>query len=80
MLLKIVHFLLQLLIILVFIHALASWIPQLRESKVYHLIDRIVEPLLSPLRKVIPPIGGLDITPAILIFILVIIDRVITGR
>lgn len=79
MLLKLVHLLIQLLIILVFIHALGSWFPQIRESRFYHLIDRIVEPMLRPIRQVLPYMGGIDISPMILIFILLIIDRLI-GR
>ncbi len=79
MLIKVIHLLIQLLIILVFIHALGSWIPQIRESRFYELLDRIVEPMLRPIRQVIPDIGGIDISPMILIFILVLIDRAI-GR
>ncbi len=79
MLLKLLHLLIQLLIILVFIHALGSWIPQIRESRFYELLDRIVEPLLRPIRQVVPDLGGVDISPMILIFILILIDRAI-GR
>ncbi|NPA42369.1 MAG: YggT family protein [Aquificae bacterium] len=79
MLVKLVHLLIQLLIILVFIHALGSWIPQIRESRFYELLDRIVEPMLRPIRQVLPNMGGIDISPMILIFILILIDRAI-GR
>ncbi|WP_457601466.1 YggT family protein [Hydrogenivirga sp.] len=79
MLVKVVHLLIQLLIILVFIHALGSWFPQIRESRFYELVDRIVEPMLRPIRQVLPYMGGVDISPMILIFILVVIDRLI-GR
>ncbi|MDQ7082236.1 MAG: YggT family protein [Aquificota bacterium] len=79
MLLKLLHLLIQLLIILVFIHALGSWFPQVRESRLYELIDRMVEPMLRPIRQVLPYMGGIDISPMILIFILILIDRLI-GR
>ena len=29
-------------------------------------LDRIVEPMLSPIRQVVPPMGGLDFSPLIL--------------
>jgi YggT family protein len=35
---------------------------------------RITEPALRPLRRVIPPIGGIDITPIILYFILIFVQ------
>ena len=77
MIFKIIHLLIQALILLIFIHALGSWIPQIRESKFYDLIDRIVEPMLRPIRQVLPYMGGIDISPMILIFILILIDRAI---
>lgn len=33
-------------------------------------LDRIVQPMLSPLRRFIPPIGMLDITPLVLIILI----------
>jgi len=77
MIIKILHLLIQLLIILVFIHALGSWFPQLRESRFYMYLDRIVEPMLRPIRNILPDFGGIDISPAVLIFILILIDRVL---
>ena len=79
MLFKIVHLFIQLLIILVFIHALGSWVPSIRESRFYEMLDGIVEPMLRPIRQILPNLGGIDVSPAILIFILVLIDRLI-GR
>ena len=77
MVIKILHLLIQLLIILVIIHAIGSWFPQMRESRFYMYIDRIVEPMLRPIRNLLPDLGGIDISPAILIFILILIDRVL---
>ncbi len=52
------------------IYILSSWIPGLRESSFGELLGKIYEPLLSPLRSIIPPIGGMiDISPIFLIII-----------
>jgi YggT family protein len=40
-------------------------------------IDRLVEPMLRPIRRVIPPIGMLDISPIILIVIIQIVGRIL---
>jgi YggT family protein len=77
MIVKLLHLLIQLLIILVFIHAIGSWFPQMRESRFYMYLDRIVEPMLRPIRRALPDLGGIDISPAVLIFILILIDRII---
>ncbi len=33
-------------------------------------LDRIVEPLLRPIRRALPPIGGLDFSPLVLIILI----------
>lgn len=44
------------------------------------LIKRLTDPVMNPVRKVVPPIGGIDITPIIVIFALSLIDTHIIGR
>ncbi|MBC8078888.1 MAG: YggT family protein [Gorillibacterium sp.] len=44
---------------------LMSWLPNVRDSSVGAFIGKIVEPYLSPFRKVIPPIGFIDISSLI---------------
>lgn len=57
-------------------YVLLSWIPNLRESFIGELLGKLVEPYLSPFRKIIPPIGGmLDISPIIAIFALQFVAR-----
>ncbi|NPA33225.1 MAG: YggT family protein [Aquificae bacterium] len=75
MLIKLFKLALQLLTILVFVHALASWFPSLRRSRIYWYIDWVVEPFLRPIRKVVKPVNGLDFSPLILILILTILQR-----
>jgi YggT family protein len=40
-------------------------------------IDRLVEPMLAPLRGVIPPISGIDFSPLALIIILQILRQLV---
>lgn len=48
-----------------------SWLPNARESFIGDLLGKLVEPYLSPFRRMIPPIGGmLDISPIVAIFAL----------
>jgi len=39
-------------------------------ATIVHTIHRISEPIVSPFRKILPPIGGLDFSPVAAIFIL----------
>ena len=59
---------LQTLIILVLGFAILSWIQP--GSPAYALLGRLTEPVLAPLRRVIPPIGGVDISAIVLIVLL----------
>jgi YggT family protein len=40
-------------------------------------LDSFVDPMLAPIRRVIPPVGGLDFSPAILLIVLQILGRVL---
>jgi YggT family protein len=46
---------------------LISWIPSLALSGLAGFISMIAEPILKPLQKIIPPVGGFDITPLLVI-------------
>ncbi|KAB2335339.1 YggT family protein [Cytobacillus gottheilii] len=52
------------------IYILMSWFPNARESSIGQFLARICEPYLEPFRRFIPPIGMLDISPLVAIFVL----------
>ncbi|WP_017471813.1 YggT family protein [Amphibacillus jilinensis] len=48
--------------IAIVIYILMSWFPGSRDSSIGRLLANIVEPYLEPFRKIIPPIGMLDVS------------------
>ncbi|WP_285876666.1 YggT family protein [Fictibacillus phosphorivorans] len=46
-------------------YILLSWFPNARESSIGQVIGRLVEPYLSPFRKIIPPLGMIDLSPIV---------------
>lgn len=52
------------------IYILMSWFPGARESSIGSFLARICEPFLDPFRKVIPPLGMIDISPLVAILVL----------
>jgi YggT family protein len=40
-------------------------------------IDRLVDPMLRPIQRIIPPVGGLDLSPLVLLVIVEILGRLI---
>ncbi len=70
---------------IVIMHVVVSWliafdILNVRNSKAQRLVEalsRAVEPVLAPIRRVIPPIAGIDISPIVLIIAIQIVQRAI---
>jgi YggT family protein len=66
---KILLDLVNLYSILLFVYAVLSWIPDLRGRWTYYLAA-VIEPVLMPIRRVIPPLGGLDLAFLVLLLVL----------
>lgn len=62
---------------LILAHVILSWlitfnILNISNQFVYQLyngLDRLLEPLLAPIRRFLPSVGGLDLSPVILIIL-----------
>lgn len=59
---------LQTTMIVMFAFVIISWVQP--GSPLYSTLGRLTEPLLSPLRRVIPVLGGVDLSALVLILIL----------
>jgi len=68
-----VGLLIQILGFAIFARAILSWFPIDRNGPVVQALAAITDPILDPLRKVIPPIGMIDITPMVAMFLLLFI-------
>jgi YggT family protein len=42
-------------------------------------LDRLLEPIYRPIRKVLPDFGGLDFSPMVVIILLLILHRLLEG-
>ena len=59
---------LQTMMIMVIGFAILSWVQP--GSPAYSLLGRLTEPLLAPLRRVIPSVGGVDLSALVLILVI----------
>jgi YggT family protein len=83
--LDVILIVLQLYIWLLIAAAVLSWliafnVVNMRSPVVAAVADflyRITEPLLRPIRSRMPNLGGLDVSPVILILIIILIERII---
>lgn len=75
--LQLIYFLCQLLSMAIFGRAILSWFPMGYNNPIIKFLVNITEPVLAPLRRVIPRIGMIDITPMIAIILLQAIAGII---
>lgn len=73
---RIVHLLLMIYVWIIIIRALLSWIPSPSLYPLAVILIKLTEPLLRPLRKLLPPFrtGGLDLSPMLLVIIILFLD------
>ncbi len=71
------------LIFLIFVDVIGSWIQALRVQlpdaiyRLLHMVHSIVAPILEPVRRIIPSIGGLDLSPIVTLIGLQVIQRLL---
>lgn len=66
--------------LLLVVYAVFSWIPDLRRSRWSYYLSQLIEPVLSPLRRIIPPVGGFDVAFLIVILVLQLLVRPVLAQ
>ncbi|WP_026072600.1 YggT family protein [Nodosilinea nodulosa] len=76
-----VSLLLGLMTLLFIFRIVLTWYPQVDLSKLpFALIAWPTEPFLAPVRRLVPPIGGVDITPVIWVGIVTLLREILVGQ
>lgn len=78
-LVSIVAYLVQFLGFAIFARSIISWFPIDKNGPVFQALAAITDPILEPLRKVIPPIGMIDISPMVAMLALFFLANVLTS-
>ncbi len=72
------NFVFTLLSFAIIARALISWVPIDPYNPAVRILDQITEPIIGPLRRVIPPIGGaIDITPIVALILIQIVQNIV---
>jgi YggT family protein len=61
-------------VLIMLAYALVSWVPSIR-GRWTDYVAMLVEPVLAPVRRVIPPIGGLDMSFLVVILVIQFVVR-----
>ncbi len=75
----ILYGLLSLYILVMFMRVIFSWVAVSYGSRWMRFVVNVTEPLFGPLRRMIPPMSGFDISPIIAFLIVWLVQRAIAG-
>jgi YggT family protein len=59
--------------LVVLVAVILSWVPLDRRNPLVTITHALTEPVLAPIRSVLPPMGGLDFSPMVLLIALQIL-------
>jgi YggT family protein len=72
------YYLLELVKWLVIIRVVMSWfVSPYSRNPVVEVVRRITDPILRPVASLVPNMGGIDISPLVVFFLIIILQRVI---
>jgi YggT family protein len=54
-----------------------SWLQVDRRNPLAKGLERLTEPVLAPIRRMLPPMGGLDLSPMVLLIALQFLKRIV---
>jgi YggT family protein len=72
-----ISYVLNILSLIVVVRALFSFVDPGYRSAIGRVLFDITEPFLGPIRRYVPPFGGLDLSPIILILLIQVARRIL---
>ena len=77
-LLYLIHYFFQILLLVIIIDAVLTFF-----MSPYHpirqFLDRIVNPLLAPIRRILPVMANIDFSPIVLLIIIQVVDSLLSN-
>jgi YggT family protein len=70
----------QIFVLAILARAVLSWFPRSRTlAPVTGLLDSVTEPLLRPIRRQLPALGGFDLSPMLAIVLIIFAESLLLG-
>jgi YggT family protein len=76
-LLRLTHLVLRTYSLLLLVYVISSWVASGGYNPALALLASLVEPVLAPFRRIIPLIGGLDLSPIAVLLLIEFLHRLI---
>ncbi len=85
---EIIMMLLNLLWFIMIVHIIMSWlisfdVLNLRQplvAQIWYALNRLLEPIYRPIRRILPPTGGIDFAPLVAFIILIIVQTILINN
>jgi len=77
LLFNLLELLCEVLTIAIFLRAILSWFSPGKTNTLTNILYQVTEPLLVPLRRIIPRVGMLDFSPLVAIILLQLITYIL---
>ena len=74
-----IDYLVNAILIAIFVRAILSWFPVNRDNPIVAVVFQITDPILSPVRRIMPARGIIDLSPMVTIIVIVVIREVLRG-
>ena len=77
-LLRFLELLCEVLTLLILVRVVVSWVSPGNTNTLTNILFQVTEPILGPLRRIIPRAGMLDFTPLVAVILLQVIATLLT--
>ena len=75
-----IEILVNILVVAIFLRAIISWFRLAPDNPINVILVQVTEPILAPLRRVVPSLGMFDITPWIAMILLQFLGQLIVSN
>ncbi len=76
-LLQVVDMMLGLLSMMIVVYAMLTWFLPHNQHPIQRFLQGMVEPFLAPIRRVVPPMGGMDLSVMVALFVIYLIRSIL---
>lgn len=76
---KLTDLLLNLYSLIIIVRAVISWVSPDPYNPIVRFLYRATEPILTPIRRMLPDLGGIDLSPLVVLFAIMFLQRFAVG-
>jgi len=76
---QVIHLLLNVYMLIIVARAIISWVSPDPYNPIVNFLYRATDPVLRYVQRIIPPLGGIDISPILVLLVIVFLDQFLVG-